>query len=67
MNGKVIIALLVAVGAFFLMAYIFQLLWNGPVKKAFAEGSIRHLDYWNAMALSVFISLFIVPSVVIRM
>ena len=54
-----VLVLVVAIAMFFLLAWLFQWLWNTSVRKAFRADLTRHISYWDAVGLLVFVSLFV--------
>ena len=61
---NVLVGLILFVAIVALYTYLIMLIWNKVIIIKFPNSNIQKLDFWEALALSVFVSLLFSRSVV---
>ena len=54
---RVVISVVVFIGAVALYTYLIMIIWNKVIITKFPESNIQQLDFWDALSLSIFVSL----------
>lgn len=59
-----LVGLIIFLSIVALYTYLIMIIWNNVIIKKFPDSNIQKLDFWEALALSVFFSLLFSRTVV---